>query len=60
MVLLIVVGVGVGLFLALAMFRIITGVKLRYLLLGLYGLVFLLCFFVDKKAFCPWPSTPAA
>ena len=48
-VLLIVVGVGVGLFLALAMFRIITGVKLRYLLLGLYGLVFLLCFFVDKS-----------
>ena len=38
-----------GLFLALAMFRIITGVKLRYLLLGLYGLVFLLCVFVDKS-----------
>ena len=48
-VLLIVVGVGVGLFLALAMFRILTGVKLRYLLLGLYGLVFLLCAFVDKS-----------
>ena len=48
-VLLIVVGTGVGLFLALAMFRILTGVKLRYLLLGLYGLVFLLCAFVDKS-----------
>ena len=48
-VLLIVVGAGVGLFLALAMFRILTGVKLRYLLLGLYGLVFLLCSFVDKS-----------
>ena len=48
-VLLIVVGAGVGLFLALAMFRILTGVKLRYLLLGLYGLVFLLCVFVDKS-----------
>ena len=48
-VLLVVVGVGVGLFLALSMFRILTGVKLRYLLLGLYGLVFLLCVFVDKS-----------
>ena len=48
-VLLIVVGVGVGLFLALAMFRILTGVKLRYLLLGLYGLVFLLSAFVDRS-----------
>ena len=48
-VLLVVVGIGVGLFLALAMFRILTGVKLRYLLLGLYGLVFLLCAFVDKS-----------
>ena len=48
-VLLIVVGVGVGLFLALAMFRILTGVRLRYLLLGLYGLIFLLCAFVDKS-----------
>ena len=48
-VLLVVVGVGVGLFLALAMFRILTGVKLRYLLLGLYGVIFLLCAFVDKS-----------
>ncbi len=48
-ILLMVVGVGVGLFLALAMFRIITGVKLRYLLLGLYGLIFILCAFVDKS-----------
>ena len=48
-VLLIVVGVGVGLFLALAMFRILAGVRLRYLLLGFYGLIFLLCLFVDKS-----------
>ena len=48
-VLIVVVGAGVGIFLALAMFRILTGVKLRYLLLGLYGLVFLLCAFVDKS-----------
>ena len=49
LVLLVVVGVGVGLFLALAMFRILAGIKLRYLLLGLYGLVFLLCAFVDRS-----------
>ena len=48
-VLMIVVGVGVGLFLALAMLRILTGVKLRYLLMAFYGVIFLLCMFVDKS-----------
>ena len=48
-VLLLVVSVGVGLFLALAMFRILTGIRLRYLLLGFYGLIFLLCLFVNKS-----------
>ena len=45
--LLITVGVGVGLFLSLSMLRIIVGIRLRWLLMGLYGLVFLLAIFTD-------------
>lgn len=47
MALLITVGVGVGFFLALSMLRIIVGIRLRWLLMILYGLVFLLAIFAD-------------
>ena len=46
-VLLVTVGVGVGLFLALCMWRILTGFKLRWLLIGCYGLIFLLAALSD-------------
>ena len=46
-VLLVTVGVGVGLFLSLCMWRILTGFKLRWLLLGCYALIFLLAAFSD-------------
>ena len=41
-VLLVTVGVGVGLFLSLCMLRIIFGIRLRWILLGCYVLVFVL------------------
>lgn len=47
-VLLITVGIGVGLFMSICMFRIITGANLRWLLLGCYGLIFLLAAFTDR------------
>ena len=47
--LLVTVGVGVGFFLAVCMLRILTGVKLRWLLLGFYALVFLLAAFTDAS-----------
>ena len=47
--LLVTVGVGVGFFLAVCMLRILTGVKLRWLLLGFYGLIFLLAAFTDSS-----------
>ena len=46
-VLLVTVGVGVGLFMAVCMLRILTGAKLRWLLLGCYALVFLLAALSD-------------
>ena len=46
-VLIIVVSVGVGLFLLLSMFRILHAIDLRWLILGFYGLVFLLAAFAD-------------
>ena len=46
-VLLLTVGMGVGLFLALAMLRILFAISLRTMLLVLYGIVFLLAFFLD-------------
>ena len=46
------VSVGVGLFLVLALLRILFQWKLRYLLLGLYGLVFLLGVLI-KPEFLP-------
>ena len=45
-VLLLTVGMGVGLFLALAMLRILFAISLRTMLLILYGIVFLLAFFL--------------
>ncbi|MBR2834657.1 MAG: DUF1538 domain-containing protein [Coriobacteriales bacterium] len=47
LVLILIVAVGVGLFLMLAMFRILTGIKLKWLLLVSYTLVFVLAFFSD-------------
>lgn len=47
-VLLITVGVGVGLFLAVSMLRIITGVKLRWLLMVFYAAIFILASFTDE------------
>ena len=41
-VLLVTVGLGVGFFLSVCMLRIVTGVKLRWLLIAFYGIVFIL------------------
>ena len=51
--LMITVSVGVGIFLPMAMLRILLGVKIRYLLIGSYLLVFVLAFFseVFKRRF---------
>lgn len=46
-VLLAAVGAGVGFFLAVCMVRILTGVKLRTLLMIFYGIIFILAFFTD-------------
>lgn len=48
-VLLITVGAGVGFFLSVCMFRILEGIKLRWLLLGFYALVFALAAFSDPN-----------
>ena len=42
------VSAGVGAFLVVAMLRIIFGIKLKYLLMGFYAVVFALAFFVDS------------
>ena len=47
LVLILVVSVGVGLFLMLSMIRILYAIPLRWLLMGLYGFVFLLAFLTD-------------
>ena len=41
------VSAGVGAFLVVAMLRILFGIKLKYLLMGFYAVVFTLAFFVD-------------
>ena len=43
------VGVGVGLFRVVSMLRILFGIKLKYLLIFFYVLVFVLAFFVPKS-----------
>ncbi|MDO4288484.1 MAG: DUF1538 domain-containing protein [Eubacterium sp.] len=45
--LLITVGVGVGFFLTICMIRILTGIKLRWLLIAFYALLFALAAFTD-------------
>lgn len=47
--LIIAVGLGVGYFLTLAMLRIVFGVKLSYLLLFSYAIVFVMLFYVPKN-----------
>ncbi len=47
-VLIIVVSVGIGLFLMLSMVRILRGISLRWMLVGFYGLVFLLALLSDQ------------
>ena len=48
-ILIITVGVGVGFFLMVCMLRIFLGVRLRWLLLAFYGVVFLLAAFADAE-----------
>ena len=52
MVLILTVGVGVGIFLVVALLRILFRIKLKYMLLGLYALVFLIGIFI-KPEFLP-------
>lgn len=47
-VLIVTVGIGVGFFLSVCMFRILTGMKLRWLLIAFYALVFALAAFTDR------------
>ena len=49
MVLMIAVGVGVGLFLVVGLMRILLHVRMSYLLMGCYALVFILAQFVPKS-----------
>ena len=42
------VAAGVGVFLVIAMLRILIGIRLSYLLIGFYGLTFVLAFFVPR------------
>lgn len=46
-VLLVTVGIGVGFFLSVCMLRILTGIKLRWLLIAFYAVVFALAAFAD-------------
>lgn len=48
MTLILAVAVGVGLFLAVALLRIIIGIRLSYLLIGFYAVVFILAIFVPE------------
>ena len=49
LVLVLTVGVGVGVFLVVAMLRILFNIPLRFMLLGFYGLVFLLSAFTPGR-----------
>ena len=49
MTLILTVGVGVGLFLVIAMLRVLFRIRLKYLLLGFYAVVFLLACFVPES-----------
>ncbi len=48
-VLLIAVGAGVGFFLVVCMLRILTGIRLRWLLIFFYTIVFILAAFTDRE-----------
>lgn len=48
-VLIVTVGIGVGFFLSVCMLRILTGMKLRWLLIAFYAVVFILASFTDKN-----------
>ncbi len=48
-ILILMIAVGVGIFVCLAMFRIIKGIPIRYLLLGGYGIIFILSFFTPSN-----------
>ncbi len=52
MVLILTVGIGVGFFLTVCMLRIFMGIKLRWLLLGFYALVFVLAALADPDYLC--------
>lgn len=47
-VLLVTVGIGVGFFLSVCMLRILTGIRLRWLLIFFYAIVFILATFTDS------------
>ena len=49
LVLILTVGLGVGLFLVIAMLRVLFRIRLKYLLLVFYAVVFVLAFFVPKS-----------
>ncbi len=49
LVLILVVSLGVGIFLMLSLLRILKAFPLRWMLLGFYGLIFLLSFFSDPN-----------
>lgn len=49
MTLILAVGIGVGVMLVIAMLRIIFRVRLKYLLLGFYAIVFIMAFFVPTS-----------
>ena len=48
-VLIVTVGAGVGFFMTICMLRIMTGMNLRWMLLGCYVVVFVLAFLADKN-----------
>ena len=48
-VLIVTVGIGVGFFLSVCMLRILTGMKLRWLLIAFYAVVFILAAFTDNN-----------
>ncbi len=48
-VLIVTVGIGVGFFLSVCMLRILTGMKLRWLLIAFYAVVFILASFTDNN-----------
>lgn len=52
MVLILTVGVGVGFFLTVCMLRIFIGIKIKWLLLAFYGIVFVLAFLADPNFLC--------